>query len=204
MARPPPPRHPPTARAPPPPPSLWRDAPRRAPPGPGPPRPRRGRNAVSHPENQWYGALGGGGGKQGFNRGAEGAPPQKVAADLKVVVDGPSRTVTIKVPKLALERSEGKSLGDNPAGWEYDCTVCSQEGYPAPGVWRVREVSATAQQWRIGGGIDGWTDPAILDLVWPAGNKPTQEEMLGSYTPQEVPLASADPSDFALIEWVKP
>ncbi|MCX5977279.1 MAG: hypothetical protein NTV33_10765, partial [Coprothermobacterota bacterium] len=155
-----------------------------------------GRNARFPAEKPWHWAIWVEGWQQGLYMGTDGAPPQKVAADLKVVVDGPSRTVTIKVPK--------KSLGDNPADWEYACTVCSQEGYPAPGVWRVREVSATAQQWRIGGGIDGWTDPAILDLVWPAGNKPTQEEMLGSYTPQEGPLASADPSSFALIEWVKP
>jgi alpha-amylase/alpha-mannosidase (GH57 family) len=155
-----------------------------------------GRNARFPSDKPWHWAIWVEGWQQGLYMGTEGAPPQKVAVDLKVAVDAAGGTVTIKVPK--------KNLGDNPAGWEYACTICSQEGYPSPGVWRVREVKANAEQWRIGGGIDGWTDPAILDLAWSAGALPTQEEMLSSYKPQDGPLASVDPLNFAQIGWLEP
>lgn len=72
--------------------------------------------------------------------------------------------VTVRLPKA--------SLPGDPAAWHYAVALLSQEGF-APG--RVREVVRTAEQWRIGGDPDG---TRILDLLWPEGGQPSQEEQL--------------------------
>jgi len=59
--------------------------------------------------------------------------------------------------------------------------LLGQEGYPATGVWRVRDVEPTAKQWRFGGGPEDINHTRIMDVAWPKGETPTQEEMLSKY-----------------------
>ena len=74
----------------------------------------------------------------------------------------------------------------------------SQEGFPVSGVRRIRNVEATAQQWRIGGSDGSINATRIMDLLWPIEGG--QEAML---TP-ETPIASGNlddliPNDFAQV-----
>ncbi len=77
--------------------------------------------------------------------------------------------------------------------------VLSQDGYPSAGVWRVRDVQATAGQWRIGGGSDATNQTRIMDYVWPAGLTPSQEDMLGTFTPSTAGVDSLTPDDFPQV-----
>ncbi len=123
---------------------------------------------------------------------AEG--PKKIDAPLTIIADPGQSKVTIKVPKAI--------LGDNPQDWAYAAMVLGQEGFPASGVWRVRDVEASAQQWRFGGAPADANHTRIIDLIWPANLTPTQEEMLSTYKP----AASVDglgPDDFAQIGMLK-
>ena len=80
-----------------------------------------------------------------------------------------------------------------------------QEGFPAPGVWRVRDVEPQAKQWRFGGGPDDTNHTRIVDLAWPADAAPTQEEMLSDYPPsQETNMDQLGPDDFAQLETLRP
>ena len=107
-----------------------------------------------------------------------GKPVEVSGTPVKVIVDSPNRTVTIKVQKKAL----GKDIKElNPAKWGYVCAVLSQDGFPSPGVRRVRDVKKKPEQWRIGGAPADTNHTRIMDLVWPAGKKPTQETILSSY-----------------------
>ena len=54
-----------------------------------------------------------------------------------------------------------------PTSWGYAVALLSQEGFPSPGVRRVRDVSAEASQYRIGGGAGGVNDTRILDVATP-------------------------------------
>jgi hypothetical protein len=112
----------------------------------------------------------------------------------KVVVDPAQSLVTIRVPKTA--------FGDNPdpAKWGYVAAVLGQEGFPAAGVWRVRDVEAQPAQWRFGGAPADTNHTRIVDLAWPADQKPTQEEVLGQYpASQDENMDNLGPDDFAQV-----
>ncbi len=71
--------------------------------------------------------------------------------------------ITVRVPKTSM-----------PAGLDLDTAgigvaVLSQEGFPSPGVRRVRNVEAEASQWAIGGGDSVAGDTRILDALFPLG-----------------------------------
>jgi carbohydrate-binding DOMON domain-containing protein len=53
----------------------------------------------------------------------------------------------------------------DPASWGYAVALLSQEGFPSPGVRRVRDVAAEPSQYRIGGGAGGVNDTRILDVA---------------------------------------
>ena len=114
-------------------------------------------------------------------------------ATFKIIVDTATNTVTLRVPKSV--------FGDgDPAKWGYTAIVLSQDGYPSPGVWQVRDVKAAAEQWRIGGGSDTATNQTrILDMAWDSSS-PTQEEMLSSFTPSEVDVDKLTADDFPQIQ----
>ncbi len=78
-----------------------------------------------------------------------------------------------------------------------------QEGYPASGVWRVRDVNPAAEQWRFGGApANSTTHTRIIDVALPAGFPLSQEQGLSIFTPQNVPATSFDalsPDDFGQL-----
>lgn len=120
--------------------------------------------------------------------------PKQVDAQLTIIADPGQSKVTIKVPKSV--------LGDNPQDWAYAAAVLGQEGYPASGVWRVRDVEASAQQWRFGGAPADANHTRIMDLIWPQGATPTQEEMLSTYKAASS-VDGLGPDDFAQIGMIK-
>ncbi|MPM84888.1 hypothetical protein SDC9_131964 [bioreactor metagenome] len=114
-------------------------------------------------------------------------------ATFKIIVDTAKSTISLRVPRTAF--GEG-----DPTTWGYAGMVMSQDGYPSPGVWRVRDVKAIAEQWRIGGGSDTATNQTrILDLVW-AGTDVTQESMLSGFTPSTALVDTLGADDFAQIQ----
>ncbi|MFH1907852.1 MAG: glucodextranase DOMON-like domain-containing protein [Chloroflexota bacterium] len=91
------------------------------------------------------------------------------------------------------------SEGD-PATWAYAAAVLSQEGFPSTGVWRVRDVNASSEQWRFGGGPDDTNHTRIIDLAWPEGELPAQENMLSTYTSSAAALGQLKADDFPQIQ----
>ena len=118
-----------------------------------------GRNAALTPENGWeYGVT------------VEGWQPAIYVADtdgsteetkptFDVVVLGDRGKVIVRVPR--------ELFGDgDPAEWGYGVAVMSQEGFPSAGVRRVRDVSPSAEQFRVGGGDSAAGDTRIIDALW--------------------------------------
>ncbi len=129
-----------------------------------------------------------------YKAGADGKPEQ-VNATFSIITDPVQRKVTIRVPKAV--------LGDNPEDWRYLGVVMGQEGFPPAGVWRVREVEAQSAQWRFGGAPDDTNHTRIIDVAWPAGRVPTQEESLGTYPPSQAEkMDELAPEDFAIVGMV--
>jgi hypothetical protein len=77
--------------------------------------------------------------------------------------------------------------------------VLSQDGYPSLGVWRVRDVNETAEQWRLGGAPTGSNHTRVVDMVWSAGSTPDQETILSNFTPNDKSQSELTIEDFALI-----
>ncbi len=115
-------------------------------------------------------------------------PKQVTGVSFKIIVDPGSSTVTLRVPRSAF--GEG-----DPATWSYAAMVMSQEGFPAAGVWRVRDGQETAAQWKFGGVPAGATNyPRIFDLV----DTGDQAAQLG-FTPSPADVDSLTADDFAQI-----
>ncbi|MGD8793319.1 MAG: glucodextranase DOMON-like domain-containing protein [Anaerolineae bacterium] len=123
--------------------------------------------------------------------------PEQLDAQWSILVDPGQRKVTVRVPK--------EVLGDDPQNWSYTAVLLSQEGYPATGVWRVRDVQASAAQWRLGGAPADTNHTRIIDLAWPAGVEPDQATILGSYPPsQETNMDNLGADDFAQLPMIVP
>jgi len=152
-----------------------------------------GRNAALEAGNGWDYALWVEGWAQKALRPDEnGAPVEMSGENVKVIVDPARRAVTLRVP-LALFGEEA-----DPTMWGYAAALLSQEGFPASGVRRVRDVLPQAEQWRIGGGPDDTNHTRIMDIAWPAGTSP-QSEILGTYPSSQASVGSLSPDDFAQI-----
>lgn len=125
-----------------------------------------------------------------FKPDSEG--PEKIATgnEFTVLVDPGQRKVTIRVPKAI--------IGDDPASWRYAALVLGQEGYPSPGVMRVRDVNPVAEQWRFGGASQAsGNHTRVIDLAWPTPGD--QETWLGDYTPAEINQSAITANDVAKI-----
>ncbi|MBU2610023.1 MAG: glycoside hydrolase [Chloroflexi bacterium] len=120
-------------------------------------------------------------------------PKQVTGVSFKIIVDPASSTVTLRVPRAVF--GEG-----DPAAWAYTAAVLGQEGYPSTGVWRVRDVSASSEQWRFGGAPNDINHTRIIDLAWPEGASPTQEEMLSSYTGSNAASGQLTADDFPQLQ----
>lgn len=153
-----------------------------------------GRNAAVSAEDAWDYVIWAEGWTPGFYKvGAEGKPV-KVDTALKITVDPVARTVTLRVPKDAIP-------GD-PETFGYLGVMLGQEGFPAAGVWRVRDVEPAAAQWRFGGGPKDTNHTRIIDVAW--DGTPSQEELLSAYKPsRETALEKVPPDDFAQLKVVR-
>ncbi len=121
-----------------------------------------------------------------------GEPRQITGASFKIIVDPAAQTVTLRVPLSVF--GEG-----DPSQWGYAAAVLSQEGFPATGVWRVRDVEASPSQWRFGGAPADINHTRIIDLAWPAEASPTQAEILSAYEGKTGSLEALTADDFAQI-----
>jgi alpha-amylase/alpha-mannosidase (GH57 family) len=153
-----------------------------------------GRNAALDRGNGWDYAVWVEGWQQEVHAPDAQGKPKKLPVAPKVVVDPAQSLVTIRIPKTA--------FGDNPdpAKWGYVAAVLGQEGFPTAGVWRVRDVEAQPAQWRFGGAPADTNHTRIVDLAWPADQKPTQEDILGQYpASQDKNMDNLGPDDFAQV-----
>lgn len=159
-----------------------------------------GRNAALQKGFGWEVALWAEGWTPGVYAPDERGKPKPVpGASLRIAVNPNQRTVLLRVPK----RVFGADFDPRQAA--YLAVVLSQEGFPSPGVWRVRDVLPQAAQWRLGGGPDDTNHTRILDVAWPVGARPTQEEMLSAYPPsKETNLDRLGPEDFPQLPMRSP
>jgi alpha-amylase/alpha-mannosidase (GH57 family) len=154
-----------------------------------------GRNAALAKDYAWDYAIWAEGWTPGiYAPTAEG--PVKVDTGFTILTNPGQRRVTIYVPKSLLE-------GD-PLKWGIAVAVLSQEGYPSAGVWRVRDVQPVAEQWRIGGGSGSTADTRIMDIIWPEGMEPPQEETLQNPNPVGVDITTLAPDQFPQVPMMGP
>lgn len=170
-----------------------------------------GRNASLPADQAWDFAIWAEGWTPGlYGPPAEGSPsPQQIgdASTLTIISDPGQRQITIRVPKKVLAERLGVAVEAlNPASWRYLGVVLGQEGFPASGVWRVRDVNVAAEQWRFGGApANSTTHTRIIDVAYPADFATTQEDALSAFTAQAVPTGQFDalsPDDFAQLPLV--
>jgi alpha-amylase/alpha-mannosidase (GH57 family) len=150
-----------------------------------------GRNLAFQDGYAWDFAITAEGWEAGiFVPGAEGPTRIAPASQFTILADPGQRRVTIRVPKSI--------LGDNPEDWRYAAVVLGQEGFPAGGVMRVRDVNPTAEQWRFGGAPAGTTNHTrVIDFVWP--DESQQEAWLGEFTPVSAIQGDLTADDFAKV-----
>jgi len=152
-----------------------------------------GRNAALTPEFAWdYVAWVEGWTPGIYRAGAEG--PVEVDAELGVTTQPGQRRVTVTIPRSLLP-------GD-PESWSVAVVMLGQEGYPAAGVWRVRDVNPIAEQWRFGGGTLDVNHTRIIDFLWPADMPGNQEAFLGSYATSQEDIDSLGPDDFPQLPMI--
>jgi alpha-amylase/alpha-mannosidase (GH57 family) len=152
-----------------------------------------GRNAALSSGNGWEYMVWAEGWTPGiFAPDPESGEPKAVNLSYKLIVNPAQKSVTLRVPREA--------FGDgDPAEWGYAAVVLSQDGYPATGVWRVRDIQSNNAQWKFGGAPNDVNHTRIIDLAWPADGAGTQEEMLAGYPSSDGPLDTLTPDDFAQI-----
>jgi len=128
----------------------------------------------------------------------DGKPVEVAGSPVKAVVNAAKREVTILVSRKALP-------GFDPAKAAYVGVLASQEGYPAAGVRRIREVQAQAAQWRIGGAPADTNHTRIMDAAWPAEASPTQEQFLSAYpASRESAMDALSADDFPQVPMIAP
>ncbi|MBN1660376.1 MAG: glycoside hydrolase [Anaerolineae bacterium] len=168
-----------------------------------------GRNAAVPEGSGWEFAIW----AEGWTPGLYGPPgdeaepvPLGDSGTLNILSDPGQNKITIRVPKQVLADSLGVAVDDlAPATWGYLGVVMSQEGYPASGVWRIRDVEPAAQQWRLGGAPADTNHTRIIDVAYPEGVAPAQEEALSTYpASQETDMDTLGPDDLAQLEMVVP
>jgi hypothetical protein len=164
-----------------------------------------GRNAAVSAEDAWdYAVWVEGWTPAVFRLDAKGIP-QKMDVSMKTIVDPSAKKVTVRVPKSAFAEGPGTyGGGGDPKAWGYLAVVLGQEGYPAAGVMRVREVEAQSAQWRFGGAPADTNHTRIIDVLLPTSVTPTQEEALGKYkASQEKDMDKLTPDDFAQLPMLR-
>ena len=150
-----------------------------------------GRNAALEAGNGWDVAIWAEGWTPQLHAPDAEGKPKQISADFKILVDPAAQTATLRVPRSV--------FGDDfdPAAAAYLGVVLSQDGFPSQGVWRVRDVLAAAEQWRLGGAPDDTNHTRIIDAAIPADAATSQETYLSTYPPsKEARLDDLTPDDF--------
>jgi hypothetical protein len=128
-----------------------------------------------------------------------GSPPVELSGSpLKVRVDADAGKVVVRLPKEVLP------AGTDPTRVGYTLAVLSQEGYPSSGVRRVRDVGATAGQWRFGGAPQDVNHTRIIDMAVSVESGITQEELLLDYPERTGAIDQLEPDDFPVAFVVVP
>ncbi|MCK5155029.1 MAG: glycoside hydrolase [Spirochaetales bacterium] len=134
-----------------------------------------GRNASLQEGNGWDYAVWVEGWSQKLIGGLDDQSLAEVSGTpVKVLVDAEKGKVTILVKRDAMTDAGPVE------NWGVAAVVLGQEGYPSPGVRRVRDIQESASQWKFGGAdIEGEKDPTrIIDLVVPGDADWNQEDVL--------------------------
>jgi carbohydrate-binding DOMON domain-containing protein len=157
-----------------------------------------GRNAALAEGFGWEAAIWAEGWTPQFLRPDEGGlAVQDGQVNFKIVADPAGRRVSLRVPRAAF--GEG-----DPTQWAYAAVVLSQDGFPSPGVWRVRDVEPEAKQWRLGGGPGASNQPRILNVAWPLQAEITPQDMLSSFRPSAAPPDTLTAEAFAQLPMLRP
>jgi len=116
----------------------------------------------------------------------------EASSAMKLIVDVAKNAVIARVPLNLL--AEG-----DPANWAYAAVILGQEGYPSQGVWGVRDVAESPEQYKFGGAPVDNNHTRIIDLVLPEDSELDQQTLLSDYpsSQEEIDTLSAD--DFAQI-----
>lgn len=154
-----------------------------------------GRNAALGAEDGWDIALWvEGWTSQVLGLDADNNPVKLTEASsaMKIFVDSGKNAVVVSLPI--------EFFGDGEASdWGYAVAVLGQEGYPAEGVWRVRDVNQAAESYRFGGAPADNNHTRIIDLLMPVDGSTTQEAVLGNYPSSAGALDATNPDAFAII-----
>ncbi len=162
--------------------------------GTGTPMMLDGRNAALEDGNGWDFALTVEGWESAvFDASADGTVVESAPTFDMIVV--PDRgQLTVRIPRELLP------AGD-PSAWGWAVALLSQEGFPAGGVRRVRDVLANPEQWRLGGAPGGSiTHTRIMDLLNPeAGVQETSLSDVPSATPAGEQITAKDVARVPLV-----
>lgn len=128
---------------------------------------------------------------------SNGVPNPEGSVALRVITEPGNRRITLHVPR----RVSGD--GDLRA-WACCAILLRQDGFPSPGVWRVRDVLEEAQQWRLGGAGEEGGYARIIDVIWGDGEIPTQKSMLPGSLPGAGPRDELPPQAFPQLRMLRP
>ena len=149
-----------------------------------------GRNAALTTEAGWDYAIWAEGWTPGVYQPSPNGPV-KVDTDLKIVTNSANHQVTLIVPRSLLP--------GEPEDWHIAVVLLGQEGFPAAGVWRVRDVNPQNAQWRFGGAPDDTNHTRIIDVFLSEGSTLTQEDLLGGYESSKKDVDKLTPDDFPQV-----
>jgi hypothetical protein len=149
-----------------------------------------GRNAALTADAGWDYAIWAEGWTPGMYQPSPNGPV-KVDTDLKIITNPAKHQVTLIVPRSLLP-------GD-PNEWHIAVVLMGQEGFPAAGVWRVRDVNSQNAQWRFGGAPDDTNHTRIIDVFLPDGSTPSQEDLLSGYESSNDDVDNLTPDNFPQV-----
>ena len=150
-----------------------------------------GRNAALEPGSGWEIAITVEGWEPALYRADLDGAIEEETPSFDVIVFGEQGKIVVRIPRSLVADSD-------PTTWAYAAAVMSQEGFPSPGVRRVRDVGVTAEQYTAGGAPNDINHTRLFDLV--AAGRDVQESALSEYpSVASGSIDDLDPDDFATI-----
>lgn len=149
-----------------------------------------GRNAALEQSHGWEYALTIEGWDPALYTVGEDGSIEETTPSMSVLVFGDRGRVVVRLPVSLLG-------GGDPSSWGFSVAVLSQEGFPTPGVRRVRDVGVVAEQWTGGGAANDLSHTRIFDVAWP--EQGLQETLLSEYVSTASAVDDLDPDDFAQL-----